>query len=140
VEGAAMFYTLRLSSLLIDIITFSTNPIHSEGIPIGLVGLVLFWYTLHHLGANITDTIMPRRNNRIVSTGPYRFIDHPLYLSTTLLLVARIVATRSYTICALSTIMLIALIVRTKKEEQILWQHHQRNIHNLKQNSSESQE
>lgn len=45
-----------------------------------LVAVVpLYAWVFHHLGLNVTDTVLTRRAATLVRSGPYRFVRHPLY-------------------------------------------------------------
>ena len=44
-----------------------------------LIGAGLLLWGLHHLGANLTISISTKDEHTLVTTGPYRWIRHPLY-------------------------------------------------------------
>lgn len=39
----------------------------------------LAWWVLSHLGDNVTETVLTRDGHELVTTGPYRWVRHPLY-------------------------------------------------------------
>jgi len=43
-----------------------------------LGGGLLIW-TLRTLGANLTDTVITRKEHTLVTSGPYRWVPHPFY-------------------------------------------------------------
>ena len=49
--------------------------------------LPMYW-TLTNLGKNLTDTVVTRANATLVTTGPYRWVRHPFYVTVVLLVVA----------------------------------------------------
>ena len=44
-----------------------------------LFGAAFMIWSLHHIGRNITISISTRENHALVTTGPYRWVRHPLY-------------------------------------------------------------
>jgi protein-S-isoprenylcysteine O-methyltransferase Ste14 len=42
---------------------------------------VLFVWTFQTLGKTLTDTVVTRKEHTLVTTGPYRYVRHPFYLS-----------------------------------------------------------
>ena len=49
------------------------------GIAIFVVGAALRWYAIFYLGRYFTIDIRVAEHQRVVDTGPYRFIRHPSY-------------------------------------------------------------
>lgn len=90
------------------------------GVAIGLAGLALFAWMFRHLGLNVTSTSMPRRNGTLVTTGPYRWVRHPMYTAVLLLVIATVLLTAN-TVAALGGIGMFALLVaRSRLEEERL--------------------
>jgi protein-S-isoprenylcysteine O-methyltransferase Ste14 len=95
-EGAFILFGLRLSAapLLVAAVAWLINPdwmawssfpaplwLRWVGVGIGVCwGLLLVW-TFYHLGKNLTDTVVTRKEHSLVTDGPYRFVRHPFYLS-----------------------------------------------------------
>ena len=48
---------------------------------------MLIW-TMHTLGKNLTDTVVTRKDHTLVTGGPYRFVRHPFYCATILVVPA----------------------------------------------------
>lgn len=44
-----------------------------------LLGAAFMVWGLHHIGRNITISISTRKDHALVTTGPYRWVRHPLY-------------------------------------------------------------
>jgi protein-S-isoprenylcysteine O-methyltransferase Ste14 len=49
------------------------------GIALMLLGVALRWYAIRVLGRYFTREVAVRADQRVVQTGPYRFIRHPAY-------------------------------------------------------------
>lgn len=45
------------------------------------LGIATGLWALKHLGRNVTPTAVPRADAELVTTGPYRWVRHPLYSS-----------------------------------------------------------
>src|SRR6266446_9291978 len=96
-EGLVILVGLRLAALLLFAggIAWMIDP-HwmawsSLPVPVWLrwVGLavagcagVLWVWTVHMLGKNLTDTVVTRKDHSLVTSGPYRWVRHPFYTAT----------------------------------------------------------
>ena len=90
------------------------------GVPAALAGLALFLWMFRHLGLNVTATSMPRTQATLVTTGPYRWIRHPMY-STALILVAAVTLLTANAVVAASGLAMFALLAaRSRIEERRL--------------------
>ena len=49
------------------------------GVGLGLLGCGVLYWTLHHLGPNLTDTVVTRAEATLVTSGPYRWARHPIH-------------------------------------------------------------
>ena len=85
-----------------------------------LVGLLLTWLARIHLGRLWSSAITRKEQHRLVDTGPYAFVRHPIYagIITALLTTAVIEAT----LVALAGAALIAsgLWLKARAEERFL--------------------
>src|SRR5262245_21261087 len=90
------------------------------GVAIGTgAGALLIW-TLKHLGLNLTDTVVTRRQHTLVTSGPYRFVRHPFYTATALAIVANALVTANWFIFAAGVAVFALLVIRCRKEEENL--------------------
>ncbi|HVC94556.1 MAG TPA: isoprenylcysteine carboxylmethyltransferase family protein [Pirellulales bacterium] len=134
-EGLLMLVSLRLAGLVLFAATMAylvnprwmiwaavplANAVRWLGAAVDLLGIVLLAWTLRTLGRNLTDTVTTRPQHSLVTTGPYRWVRHPYY-STTLLLVggAGMLAANSL-IGVLGLVVFGLLVMRTPSEEQML--------------------
>jgi protein-S-isoprenylcysteine O-methyltransferase Ste14 len=90
------------------------------GLPFGLVAAPLFYWQMSSLGRNLTDTVVTRANATLVTHGPYRWVRHPLYTISVLLVVSFALLAASWFIAAAWVVGFSILVSRTRIEEQKL--------------------
>lgn len=90
------------------------------GVPVALAGLALFDWMFRHLGLNVTSTSAPRRNAELITTGPYRWIRHPMYTAVLLLVIAATLLTANLIVAFGGAGMFALLAVRSRIEEERL--------------------
>jgi len=90
------------------------------GVPTMIMGAALHVWGARHLGRNLTITIDTVEDHTLVTTGPFRWLRHPLYtggmvesVGVCLLLASGIVAAGALTFWLL-------IIIRTAREETVL--------------------
>ena len=84
-----------------------------------VAGAMIVW-TFATLGRNLTDTVVTRKEHTLVTGGPYRWVRHPFYLSGLLMLTAVSLIVANWLVPLLGSIAMALLMLRTKKEEQLL--------------------
>lgn len=55
------------------------DALRIAGIGLAGINLPILYALYYHLGSNVTPTASTRENHTLVTTGPYRYIRHPLY-------------------------------------------------------------
>lgn len=90
------------------------------GVPTALAGLALFRWMFRHLGLNITSTSLPRARATLVTSGPYRWVRHPMYTTVLILVVAVTLLTANAVVAASGLAMFALLAARSRIEEQRL--------------------
>jgi protein-S-isoprenylcysteine O-methyltransferase Ste14 len=134
-EGLFILFTLRPLGLamMAGLIAFIVSPasmawsavplpawLRWTGAAIGiLVGLLLAW-TFHSLGKNLTDTVVTREQHTLTTTGPYRWIRHPLYTSVALATVANGLVAANWFIFITGSLAFTLLVIRCRTEEENL--------------------
>jgi protein-S-isoprenylcysteine O-methyltransferase Ste14 len=86
---------------------------------LGLMALMapaVYWL-FSNLGDNVTSTVSIREQHRLVTSGPYRYIRHPLYTFGYLVFTGASLAAANWFIFAMLTLAMTALFERTKQEE-----------------------
>ena len=49
------------------------------GVGLGVACLPLIWWVFSSIGSNISETVLTKREHKLVTEGPYRWVRHPLY-------------------------------------------------------------
>jgi len=134
-EGLFIMITLRLIGIaaMAGLIAYLINPacmawaemplpvwLRWTGVGFALIaGLVVVWM-FRTLGRNLTDTVVTRKQHTLVTTGPYRWVRHPLYTLALLLGVANTLAAANWFFLVAGCLVFLLLAIRTRKEEENL--------------------
>lgn len=134
-EGYLFATVLRLAGLSLWIATFAyllypravqwaslplPHAIRWIGVCLGVTAPLLMYWTLSSLGRNLTDTVVTRREATLVTTGPYRWVRHPFYVSAAVLMLSATIISAQAMIGISSIVILLMLAIRTPAEEQKL--------------------
>jgi len=134
-ESRPIFFALRIGGLLLWLspILYAINPDLLAWSRLGLqewtrwLGLVLalacipgIFSLFRHIGTGITPTVTTRREHHLVTTGPYRWIRHPLYTVATTFFLGLALMIDSWLTGALALGAILLLARRTDSEEQNL--------------------
>ena len=134
-EGPFILFTLRPTGVaaMLGLLAFMINPASMAwssvplpawlrwcGVGLGvLAGGLLIW-TLRHLGPNLTDTVVTRREHTLVKSGPYRWVRHPFYDAVGLAILANSLTAANWFILATGVSAFSLMIVRARTEEEHL--------------------
>ncbi len=131
-EGLFILFTLRPCGLAAmgSLVAFVLNPawmawssvplpaaLRWAGVTIGLPTVALGIWTFRSLGRNITDTVVTRREHTLITSGPYRYVRHPFYVTSALAFAANALATANWFIASTGFAALALLVIRTTTEE-----------------------
>ncbi len=131
-EGKLMVLALRLGGLLLwlSAIAYLINPawmawskaglplpLRWLGVGMGLICDLLVFWLFRSLGNSISPTVSTRQDHRLVTSGPYRYIRHPLYTFGTLLFLSFGMAADNWLFAVLAIFAFILLALRTPNEE-----------------------
>jgi len=131
-EGLPTIIALRSSglALLLSVMAYLLNPRWMEwsslslpawlrwsGAGLGAATLPLTYWVFRSLGKNITPTVETRENHELVTSGPYRWVRHPLYSVGTSFFVSLSLVAANWFIGLGSLSGLAMLLVRLPKEE-----------------------
>ena len=96
--------------------------VHSVGTVMVILAVPFGYWVLSSLGDNISETVMTRPGQELVTHGPYRWIRHPLYTNGLLLFVGAGLGAENWFISlfAVLTWAGIYLMVIPREEEELL--------------------
>ena len=105
----------------VDAATFhSLGWLRLLGLPFAIAGTGLFAWMFRHLGLNVTPTSVPRANATLVTSGPYRWVRHPMYSAALLLAFAAAFLSANVIVLVGGVLMFALLAARSRIEEQRL--------------------
>jgi protein-S-isoprenylcysteine O-methyltransferase Ste14 len=132
VDGNILMTIIRLGGLILWLspILYVLNPGWMEWSKIGLsdelrwlgVGLGILcvfgiYWLFSNISNNITPTSITRREHKLITSGPYRWVRHPLYTIGASLFVSLGMMADNWFIALLGLLMFIVMAIRTPKEE-----------------------
>ncbi len=131
-EGLAMTVTLRIFGLIIwaSVFAWMLNPAWMAwsridlpegmrwlGVALGVTADLLAWWVFTHLRNNVTPTVVTRSQAQLVTSGPYHWIRHPLYVMGLIAYTGFGLLAENWFIVVMSALVFTALAVRVEKEE-----------------------
>jgi protein-S-isoprenylcysteine O-methyltransferase Ste14 len=87
------------------------------GVGFGILCVLGIYWLFRSIGTGITPTSATRKEHRLVTSGPYRWIRHPLYTFGSALFIALGMIADNWFISVLGLLAFILVAMRTPKEE-----------------------
>jgi protein-S-isoprenylcysteine O-methyltransferase Ste14 len=87
------------------------------GVLYGILSVLGIYWLFSSIGRGITPTSATRTQHTLVTSGPYRWVRHPLYTVATSLFIAFGLMADNWFIALLGILAFIAMAIRTPKEE-----------------------
>ena len=131
--GGIPFILLRLTfvlSIFAFIVAYAINPawvrwaslsipawIRIGGGATAVTMIGCFWWLFVHLGRNVTPTHKTRADHTLVTTGPYRWVRHPLYSAGIIFWFGISLLAATWVFMALTGAALLFLLRRVPQEE-----------------------
>jgi protein-S-isoprenylcysteine O-methyltransferase Ste14 len=131
-DGNAMMTVIRIGGLILWLSPFVylINPAWMAwskvglpewarwlGVGLGLLCVLGIYWLFSSIGSGITPTSATRREHQLVTSGPYRWVRHPLYTVGSSLFVAFGMTADNWFIALLGVLAFIGMAIRTPKEE-----------------------
>jgi len=79
-----VFWPFSLSWAKFDV----PNWLQTAGAGLAILCLPLLWWVFRSIGKNVSETVLIKDEHELVTSGPYRWVRHPLYGSALLLLLS----------------------------------------------------
>lgn len=134
-EGVFILFGLRLTALVMfaggivwmiepQWMSWSSLPIpvwlRWVGFAVAGCAGILWTWTVHTLGKNLTDTVVTRKEHSLVTSGPYRWVRHPFYTAFAIGVIGGSLAVANWFLLVLGSIGVGFLVARTRIEEMKL--------------------
>jgi protein-S-isoprenylcysteine O-methyltransferase Ste14 len=132
VDGIAMMTAIKIGGLILwlsplvylinpDWMKWSKaglpDPIRWLGFGMGLLCITGIYWLFNSIGSGITPTSATRKEHKLVTSGPYRWVRHPLYTIGSSLFLALGMMADNWLIAALGVLAFIGMAIRTPREE-----------------------
>ena len=131
-EGLPITIVLRLSgfSLWLSVFAYLLNPAwmswsHLDlserarwiGVGMGMLADAMAYWVFSNLGNNVTPTVVTRSSATLVTSGPYRWIRHPLYTMGMMAYLGFALLAENWFIALMALVSFIVLAIRVPGEE-----------------------
>ncbi len=131
-DGTAMMNVIRFAGLFLWLspVAYIVNPAWMEwskiGLPepvrwigggVGVACVPAIYWLFSSIGTGITPTSATRKDHVLVTSGPYKWVRHPLYTIGTALFAGIGTIADNWFIIALGLCAFVVMAVRTPKEE-----------------------
>jgi protein-S-isoprenylcysteine O-methyltransferase Ste14 len=83
----------------------------------GVVTAALLIWTFRTLDTNLTDTVVTRKNHTLVTSGPYRWVRHSLYLAFLMAMIAESLVMANWFLALTGGLTVLLIFIRTAREE-----------------------
>lgn len=132
VDGSLMMTLIRIGGLVLWLspLVYLINPrwmawsrlglpdgVRWLGVGVGILCVMGIYWLFSSIGSGITPTSATRNQHTLVTSGPYRWVRHPLYTVGTSLFIAFGMIADSWFIASLGILTFILMAIRTPKEE-----------------------
>jgi protein-S-isoprenylcysteine O-methyltransferase Ste14 len=132
VDGSAMMTMIRIGGLLLWLspLVYLINPHWMNwskiglpewarwlGVGVGILCVLGIYWLFSSIGSGITPTSATRTQHTLVTSGPYRWVRHPLYTVGSSLFIAFGMMADNWFIAGLGILTFILMAIRTPKEE-----------------------
>jgi protein-S-isoprenylcysteine O-methyltransferase Ste14 len=131
--------TIALVVLIVSLFQIGTLEYKTEYQTIRVIGLAFYivfsWvqiWSTKTLGDNFSQDIAIKKDHHLVTSGPFKFIRHPQYLSQFLMDLGGAAATLSFILAPLALIQLPFLFMRASMEDKLLEKHFGENFRSYK--------
>ena len=139
-----IFSTLTLVLLIVSLFQVGTLEYKIEYQLIRIIGLAFYlifsWvqiWAFKTLGDNYSQDIAIKKEHHLVTSGPFKIVRHPQYLSQILLDLGATAATLSFILVPFAIIQIPFLFMRASLEDKLMEKHFGENFKNYKSKSGQ---
>jgi len=132
VDGNAMMTIIKVGGLILWLspLVYLINPawmawssiglsdwVRWLGVGVGILCAFGIYWLFSSIGSGITPTSATRKQHTLVTSGPYRWVRHPLYAVGSSMFIAFGMMADNWFIAALGALAFVGMAIRTPKEE-----------------------
>ena len=132
VDGTPMMTLIRIGGLILWLspLVYLINPawmawskiglpdwVRWFGVLIGILCIFGIYWLFSSIGSGITPTSATRKEHQLVTSGPYRWVRHPLYTVGSSMFIGFGMIADNWFIALLGILAFIGMAIRTPKEE-----------------------
>ena len=125
-----VFSTITLLILIISLFQVGTLEYTQENQLIRIIGLVFYiifswvqiWAT-KVLGDNYSQDVAIKKDHKLITSGPFKIVRHPQYLSQFLMDLGGAAATLSFVLAPITLLQIPFLFMRASLEDKLLEKH-----------------
>lgn len=135
---------ITLIILIVSLFQIGTFEYKTDNQTIRIIGLIFYlifsWiqiWSTKALGDNFSQDIAIKKDHQLVTTGPFKIIRHPQYLSQILIDIGGAAATLSFVLVPLALIQIPLLFMRASFEDKLLEKHFGDHFRNYKKKSGQ---
>jgi|SRR5579859_8228352 len=100
----------------------ATASINGIAVCLSAAGLILAFWARAHIGQYWSATIALKQDHRVVQTGPYAYLRHPIYTGIILAFLGQLLVTGQYRGMLGLGLIIAALVQKARSEEGLLSQ------------------
>jgi protein-S-isoprenylcysteine O-methyltransferase Ste14 len=89
---------------------------------VALVGLGITWWARIHLGTLWSGSVTRKAHHKVIKTGPYAIVRHPIYAGISLALIATVLLKPNWLSIAGAALIIASFVIKYRLEERFLMQ------------------
>jgi len=132
VDGSVLMTVIKIGGLVLWLspLVYLINPhwmawskiglpewVRWIGVSIGVLCIALIYWLFSSIGSGITPTSATRKEHKLVTSGPYRWVRHPLYTVGSSMFISFGLMADNWFIAMLGALTFMIMAIRTPKEE-----------------------
>jgi protein-S-isoprenylcysteine O-methyltransferase Ste14 len=87
---------------------------------VALVGLAVTWWARVHLGTLWSGTVTRKAHHKVIKTGPYAIVRHPIYAGISLALIAMVLLRPGWLGLLGAALIIASFVIKYRLEERFL--------------------
>lgn len=101
---------------------FAAQELRWFGVAATAVGLLFSVWARVHLGRNWSGVVTLKADHKLIRTGPYRYVRHPIYTGLLIAAIGSAAAANTFEAMIGVGLVLVAFLIKMRHEELLLTQ------------------